>query len=302
MNRDLSLKSKFKAQKVQSNAWLIHKMGILSHFMNKPSIIESLVLRVLKPLVHLLMRLEVSHAEFSEMAKKAYVDVAREKFSLPNRKMTTSRVAVLTGLSRKEVVRLDAHKGHGSQLPKVKHNRAARVVTGWLQDQEFCHQGGGPKDLPLRGECSFATLVERYSGDITAGAIRDELLRTGIVKIIKDDKLHLMQSAYIPSQDEMEQFGVLSECAERLLSTGVFNVTKDPSESSRYQRQLTHRQVNRTLAEKFSHHCKNQSQNLLIELDTWLNQQLQNTDFHADQDTVSVGLGVYYFEDKDHEE
>jgi len=277
-------------------------MGILSRFMNKPRLIENLVISVLKPLIHLLMRLDVSHSEFAEMAKKAYVDVAREKFALPKRKMTTSRIAVLTGLSRKEVVRLDVNTTNDQNTSKPKHNRAARVVTGWLQDKEFCEQGGKPKDLPQKGVSSFATLVERYSGDITAGAVKDELLRTGNVEVIKDDKLHLVQAAYIPSQDEMEQFNVLAQCAERLLSTGVFNITKDASLMARYQRQLTHRQVSQKLAQQFSQHCKTESQNLLMQLDTWLNQQVNKADSHTDQETVSVGLGIYYFEDKDHDE
>ena len=277
-------------------------MGIISHFMDKPIIIEMLVIRILKPLVHLLMRLEVSHSEFSEIAKKAYIDTARKQFALPKRKMTTSRIAVLTGLSRKEVVRLEASGTENKALPKPKHNRAARVVTGWLQDQEFCEQGGEPKELPQKGAGSFTALVERYSGDITVGAIKDELLRIGIVETIKDDRLRLVQKAYIPSRDEIEQFNVLTQCAQNLLSTGAFNITKDATQTARYQRQLTHRQVNKNLADAFAQHSKKESQNLLVELDTWLNDHLKKADPHTELQTVSLGLGIYYFEDKENNE
>ena len=54
------------------------------------------VTKMLQPLARMLLRYEVSHSEFAEMARRAYVDVAYKYFSIPNRKQTYSRVAVLT--------------------------------------------------------------------------------------------------------------------------------------------------------------------------------------------------------------
>ena len=62
--------------------------------------------RLLRPLVRLLLRHGISHTEFSELAKQVYVDVADREFPLPGRKQSVSRISVLTGLTRKEVSRL----------------------------------------------------------------------------------------------------------------------------------------------------------------------------------------------------
>ena len=70
------------------------------------SILARAVLTVLKPLVRVVLRHDMSHAEFAELVRSAYVDVAYRHFGIPGRKTTFSRVAVVTGLSRKEVVRL----------------------------------------------------------------------------------------------------------------------------------------------------------------------------------------------------
>ena len=122
------------------------------------------VIKILTPLIRLLLKYEISHKEFTELAKHAYVNVAFQDFSLPNRKNTYSRVAVLTGLSRKEVVRL-ATSGEEQTLPqKGPLNRATRVIGGWLRDPDFLDEDGNPKSLPLRGKHgSFADLVARYS-------------------------------------------------------------------------------------------------------------------------------------------
>ena len=95
-------------------------------------IIAKAALKVLEPLVRILLRYEVSHSEFSELAKRSYVDVAYKYYSIPNRKQTYSRVAVITGLSRKEVVRLSDEENQGIPETKGPVNRANRVIGGWL--------------------------------------------------------------------------------------------------------------------------------------------------------------------------
>ena len=53
--------------------------------------------QLLRPLCRLLLRHSVSFSAFADMAKRVYVDVALKDFSLPGKKPTTSRVAVLSG-------------------------------------------------------------------------------------------------------------------------------------------------------------------------------------------------------------
>ncbi len=57
---------------------------------------------MLKPLVKLLVSQGVSHGDFSEAAKDVYVEVAIRHFDKSTR-VNQSRIAILTGLTRKEV-------------------------------------------------------------------------------------------------------------------------------------------------------------------------------------------------------
>jgi len=130
--------------------------------------ISSAVIKMFTPLVRILLRNGVPYGAFCEFAKKAYVDVASRDFAIEGRKQTTSRIAVLTGLSRKEVKRV-------SELPEEegldaadRYNRAARVINGWRKDFTFLDINGNPQELYFEnGSFSFSALVKAYSGDTT---------------------------------------------------------------------------------------------------------------------------------------
>ena len=131
--------------------------------------------KVLRPLVRLLLRNGVAFADFSDIARRVFVEVASEDFGLPGRKQSVSRISVLTGVNRKEVKRL-LEEPEEKESAKKENNRAARVVYAWMRDGDFRTKAGKPKVLGWgdpQAEGSFEDLVKRYSGDMTARAILD---------------------------------------------------------------------------------------------------------------------------------
>ncbi|MFK7993821.1 MAG: DUF6502 family protein [Granulosicoccus sp.] len=260
------------------------------------SIIARAVLAILKPLLRVLIKNEISHAEFAELARQAYVDVAYEHFAIPNRKMTYARAAVLTGLSRKEVVRLHALREADNVLIRSSPNRAMRVINGWMSDEEFLDNHGRPATLPVQGQTrSFAALCTRYSGDITLGAVLDELTRVGVASRLDGDRVRLDSQGYIPREDELEKINVLSTCAADLLGSAVHNLEHGASDP-RFQRQIVYPSVASDIADQFREHSESQALQLLQELNQLLSSSKTN-----DKDSVErkrVGLGIYYFESK----
>jgi hypothetical protein len=60
--------------------------------------------RLLNPLVRILIRNGVTATETADLIRRVFVDAATsEEFQLPGRRLSDTRVAILTGLSRKEV-------------------------------------------------------------------------------------------------------------------------------------------------------------------------------------------------------
>lgn len=259
-------------------------------------------IRILKPLIRILIRNEVSHGEFVALAKRAYVDVAYEHFALPGKKMTYARVAVLTGLNRKEVVRLTKEKETGVETGKAKPNCAIRVVNGWLNDTEFLDEDGEPKPLPLQGESgSFSALVARYSGDITLGAVIDELERAGVVSRLDKQTVVLNSYGYIPADSELEKIEVLSVCAADLLGSAAHNLEHE-KEDARFQRQVVYSQVPAETVKNFKKYSDKKSSALLRDYNRWLGGDKNQPPSEFNEPTSRVGVGIYYFEDEKQEQ
>ena len=62
--------------------------------------------RMLRPALKMLLKHGVMHSEVIELTKEIYVDIARDDYGLRGRPTNISRVALLTGLGRKEATRV----------------------------------------------------------------------------------------------------------------------------------------------------------------------------------------------------
>lgn len=182
--------------------------------------------KLLRPLVRLLLRNGLTYAEFSDIAKKAYVDVATNDFSVPGRKQSQTRVSLLTGLHRHEVAKilksdalLDTHSS--------RHHRAARIISAWQTDPRFSTDGLA-SELTIEGE--FSVLVAEYGADVTTRAVLDELVRVGAVAVKEDRKVELLVSAFTPTKSDEDLTHILGDSVSDLLGTLDHNLASVPAE------------------------------------------------------------------------
>lgn len=169
------------------------------------------------------------YAAFAELARAVYVDVALREFEIPGRKQTISRVAVLTGLTRKEVLRL--MRMTETAEAAARPHRVERVVSGWVRDPTFIAVGE-PAVLPLDGAgASFEELVRRYSGDMTPRAVLDELVRVGVAEQVDGGRVRLLRRAYIPGGGEVEKLPILGTDVRDLITTIDHNLIVPPAEA-----------------------------------------------------------------------
>lgn len=252
---------------------------------------------ILRPMIRLLIRFEFTQAELSELVRQTYVEVADNDFAIEGEEMTVSRVAVLTGLSRKEVVRLRELSKENTTSMKQAPNRAQRVVQGWLQDKEFLDRKKLPKVLSIKGgKGSFVELVKRYSGDITYGAILDELNRIGVTSQPDDGKVELVNTAYIPYEDDLEQVRVLATCVADLFKTAVDNVDSGLDEK-RFQRQVTYNMLDDATAQEFRTYSTKKAALLIDDLNRFLSKRRQKTGKKIQGNSMRVGMGIYHVEE-----
>ena len=176
--------------------------------------------RIMRPLVRILIRRGVGYPALTGLVKRVYLDVAKTDFVIPGKRQTASRLSTITGLSRKEVSRLEEQVSQEHELSTGGVNRAARVISGWVRDKAYHNKDGTPADLPFdTGPVSFSLLVKQYSGDITARTIADELTRVGAISVTDTAMIRLNTRAYIPSSDHADSLTILGTDVAALLDT-----------------------------------------------------------------------------------
>lgn len=150
-----------------------------------------------------------------ETAKSSFVRAAVSEVIPPGSRINISRLAVTTGLTRKEVASLLQNTTDRKRLlsdKKMLHQRALRVLRGWRFDPTFQRESGKPIDLPMRGEQqSFLLLVKRHGGDVTPNSVLRELERMKSITITRSGKLKLCKPTTRSSLHTIQQMGEFAQ-------------------------------------------------------------------------------------------
>ncbi len=255
------------------------------------------VLKLLRPLARILLRNGVSFNTFSDLAKWTYVDVATQEFGIEGRKQSTSRVSVITGLSRREVMRVRKLPRPDVTASTERHNRAARVIAAWRRESAFRDANGNPALLPMEGPgATFSELVKRFSGNVPSRAILDELIHVGAVERRDDGKIGLLTRAYIPSKIEAHKLNILGTDVQHLISTIDHNLNPDTSEPI-FQRKVSYDNLPDEVLPEFRRLFAKKAQALLENADQWLAQRdLDLTPTVQGSGRNLAGFGIFFFE------
>ncbi len=263
---------------------------------NARQVLVKALIRLLRPLVRILLRNNVPYAAFTDIVKQVYVDVATHEFTVEGKPQTISRVATITGLSRKEVSRVQNIDSENDDEVISRYNRAARVVFGWVHDKKYANPAGESAVLPFDGdENSFSDLVKAYSGDVPPRAICDELLQIGVVSCDDEGDLTLLSRAYIPTTGEEEKLGYLGADVGGLIATIDHNI--QPNTSVPYfQRKVYYDNLPEECLESLQALLANRGQKLLEFFDKWMAKRDRDVNPKAKgSGRKAAGIGLYYF-------
>lgn len=251
---------------------------------------------MLRPMVRLLLRHGVTYRLFADVARHVYVDVAMEDFEIPGRKPSYSRVAILTGINRKDIAKLKERPHPLRDGAAPARSPSARIIDGWMSDRRFQDELGRAAPLAVdSGSRSFAALVAEYATDVPVRAVLDELVRINAVERI-DDKVHLVTQGYIPHQDVEQKIRILGTAATDLLSTLDYNLSDDQP-GTYLQRTVSYCNIPAELAERIRDRSRSEGEAFLLQINDWLARydRVSNPDL-AGSGRVRAGIGIYYFE------
>ena len=259
--------------------------------------------KLLRPLIRILLKHGVTYAELSEVVKTVFVSIAAQEFRVPGKKMSKARIAIVTGLTRKEVQRLTASDQEERFKLRTNLSRIGRVLAGWHTDPDYT----GPYGMPLEvrydsdvpNDITFVRLVQQYSGDMTPRAMLDELLRVGAVVETDQNWFKVIRREYVPqtlAPDFLERVG---RGVHDFIHTVEENLEGSEEGTSRFER--TVRPADGMKPEDlplFNEYVREKCQALLEEIDNWLT-NLEPPDKERGDKVVETGVGIYHFVVKD---
>ena len=258
---------------------------------------DSLV-ELLLPIVKILVRDRVNVSKFIRASKRAYVQAAAAEVFPIGSKINFSRLAVVTGLTRKDVSTLVSRASPTIGRPqwKSKEQCALRVVRGWRMDPRFQDENGRPLDLPIRGgRKNFLALVKLYAGDVTPISVLKELERLNMVSVVRSRKLRIRAGGIRHAKLATDHFFELAKLLGDFTSTadqrgdlksapvffGFRDSTLRPSDqAARFQRVFSKRAA--ALLEGF---------------DQWVESQPRDSSV-SKVERARIGVGVYLVHDK----
>jgi hypothetical protein len=253
---------------------------------------------LMRPLVRILVRNGVSFGEFSELLKSVFVESAQAVLQLPDSRQSVSRIAITTGLTRLEVSRLLTQSAEDAEALVGRLSRVGRLLTGWHQDSDFTGPYGIPYELQFEGppgRRSFMELVRRYTSDVPADEMLDEMKRIGAVLDLGNSYFRVLIRSYIPSAADPAKFHAMSVAFTDLAKTLDQNLRPDEDHKLFERRVWAPNGVTQTDALDFDFYVKDRGQQFLESLDDWLSTREAEAVKSGVEPRVKVGVAVYMF-------
>jgi hypothetical protein len=257
------------------------------------------LLVTLRPIARALLRVGIGYRDFSEIAKTAFVDTATKDYGLRGRPTNVSRVAIMTGLTRKEVSRI-RHKSTAVDSSDITRSTPiSQVLHRWHTDKEFLTSSGRPMPLSFdNGDVSFTTLVKRYGGDIPPGAMRTELKRISAIEFDDQGMLVALKRAPYSTDTREKLIGGLAKIIYPAALNLVHNMDDEDSNwwinvavTSKYIHDSDRGRIMTVSSERL----KELSESLDDMYGAYEALNVRNQD--DDMPGKAVGVGLFYFEE-----
>ena len=247
------------------------------------------------PLARVLLLCGIRYKDFEIVSKEAFVSVASSDYGVRGRRTNISRVAVMTGITRKEVKRIrdnmdECNLDHYSEL-----NPASGVLHQWYSDLDFLDAAGRPKAIPYAGtENSFESLVKSQPGDVPAGAVRTELKRVGAIAEDAGGFLKPTSRFYLPTDLDERLILASTQSLHNLSSTLAHNIDSNRKDALRFERSVWSSRIASDAIPRFANLAREHSADLLKMLDDWL---AAHESEDEDPSKPTIGVGIFYFVD-----
>lgn len=251
----------------------------------------------LRPFAKRLLAEGVPFGALERRLRALIVEVAERDFALEGRDATDSRIALLTGINRKEVRRLRA--GNADTAPShFGINHVTSLVSRWTTDPHMIDTAGRPRALPYRAERgpSFMALARTVTSDLAPGVLLEHLVATGAGELRADGMVALRSRALVARAGSAEAMQILAEDPAELIETMLRNVLGERGEAL-LQRKVAFDNLGSAGAERVRAELRREGERFLGRMEGLLARYDRDRNPKAPGgERHYAGIGVYCFE------
>ncbi|HSW16780.1 MAG TPA: DUF6502 family protein [Ramlibacter sp.] len=181
---------------------------------------------VFAPLAQLCIAKGIRIRAVEDRLRASFVKAARDAHPAHASARLTSRISAATGLTRREVARLEGQPepSHGSQGSPI-----TTLFTHWLSDPKLRDADNKPLELPRQGPApSFESLAQLATRDVHPRTLLDELCRLQLAEHdVANDTVRLLRDAFVPHGDWARMLSFLGDNVGDHFRAAVSNVLHD---------------------------------------------------------------------------
>jgi len=271
---------------------------MLPRHLKKP--FAAAVRRLLRPIVRESIAAGLTYPLFARLLKELFVDVAEEDFALSFKRQTDSRLAIVTGLSRKEISQTRRGRAPAAAGAPIEESTVTHVIGRWMAGPPYATPDGIARRLRYESndprDPTFARLVHEVGIDVPVRAVLDELLHIGSVALRHDGEVELRREVHIPVADAEGKLELLGADPAELFSTIVHNI--EHADLPWLQRKVSYDNIGADALAALREEARQAGLDFVRRANALL--ASYDRDRHHDAPggrRVRVALGVYYFEE-----
>lgn len=256
---------------------------------------------LMTPLIRILLRSGITFQEFGGVLKDVYVNVCAREMTLPGRRMTLSRVAIATGLTRREVAKIVRNEGKTQWGVWSNAGLAASVLEAWHTDPQYLAPYGYPRDLKIDGTDvvpTFEDLVRRFSTDVPHEILIGELVRVGAARILEGGMyLRVQKRTYIPTDMTAEMIQIFSQAVRRYIETVDYNLGRGKGQEKRFDRMVYPDDGLRLVdVEIYQTEIREYLETVIQEIDQ-KSATYPRPERKKGEKSIQVGVGIYFYQE-----
>jgi len=259
--------------------------------------------RLLGSIVRLGLRNGLTYKEFSAISKQLYVRISAEEYGLQGRPTNMARIALMTGMDRKEIKKIMLLIDSQCEAP-IAPDRMSNILTAWYEKPEYLGSDEQPLIIPIEGPApSFEHLVKSYGGDIALITVLREFKRSqtvsesrsgGNVQVHKRYYVpnYLTNSSVAPELVSPEAITQGSSMLVDHVNTIFHNLYReDVNQREKIDLRASNTAIRKEAVDEFYQLVDRKGMKFLEEMDQWLSQHEVS---NPSEESERLGVGLYF--------